>query len=73
MTSEKTSHTQTLTADKGYKYQKTSSNTLSRANPSMCMICLHSGIRSELNWAPTAGRMTIFAILEIIISDFIRA
>lgn len=39
----------------------------------MCMICLHSGIRSELNWASTGGRMTVFAILEIIISDFKNA
>lgn len=75
ITSEKTQtfNKQTLTAADGYKYQGTSSNTLSRVNPSMCMICFHSGIRSELNWAPTAGRMTVFAIPEIIISDFIKA
>lgn len=61
---------QTLTVCDEYKYLGTSSNTLSCVNPSMCMICLHSGVRSELNWASTAGRMTVFAILEIIISDF---
>lgn len=30
----------------------------------MCMIRFHPGLRSQLNWDPTAGRMTVFAIIE---------
>lgn len=64
---------QTLALCCWYKYPGTSFNILSHVNPTMCMICLHCGIRSELKWASTAGRMTVFAILGIIISDPIKA
>lgn len=63
---------QKLTKGDGYKYQGTSSKTPQLSKPAVCVIRFHSWLRSDLNWDPTAGRVTISAILDTIISYFIK-